>query len=508
MSDQPTPARVRFAPSPTGLLHLGSLRTALFNWLYARHTDGQFVFRIEDTDQKRYDAASLENFKQGLLWLGLQWDEGPDIGGAYGPYVQTQRRELYAQHVEQLLATDHAYRCYASAEELAQMRAEQQAHGGSTGYDRRHRNLTDAERAAFEAEGRTPVIRFKAPLSGMTVIHDLVRGDIEVENQSVRDPVIFKSDGLPTYHLAVVVDDHLMEISHVVRGDEWISSTSLHAMLYDAFGWEAPDFVHLPLILDPSGKGKMSKRKTMIDGTEFSPMVNDYIDGGYLPEAMFNFLTNVGWSFDAEREIFSREEAIARFSLGDINPAAAALPFSKLEWLNGVYIRDLEPAELKERLIPFLSRDLGIDAETLRASQKLTQLIPLIQERLKTLTDAADRVDWAFQTADEISYADPAKLIGKKLDAPQSLAILESGIELLSAADPFDASTLEGLFRAAAIAAEQKAGSFFGPFRVAVTGKTVSPPLFESMAILGRDEVVARVKNAIGALRAYAAEVA
>lgn len=505
MTDSTRPARVRFAPSPTGFLHLGSARTAIFDWIYARHTGGQFILRIEDTDQKRFNPESMQNLAQGLRWLGLQWDEGPEVGGPYGPYVQSERRDIYQQYAQWLIDNGHAYRCYATAEELEQMRAEQTARGDSPGYDRRHRWLTDEQRAAYEAEGRASVIRFAAPLDGTTTVHDLIRGDIVVENDSVRDPVLMKSDGLPTYHLAVVVDDHLMEITHVLRGEEWISSAPLHQLLFDAFGWDAPVFVHLPVILDPSGKGKMSKRKSVVNGMEFSPFIHDYMEQGYLPEAMFNFLTNVGWSYDAEEEIFTRDEAIARFDLADVNPSAAALPFSKLEWINGVYIRELDPAELQARLIPFLSRDLGIPEEVLRDDPRLAGLVPLIQERLKTLGEAAEKVDWAFQPAAAITYPDPTLLLGRKLDAAQTVTVLETGAALLRTVEPFDAHALEESFRAAADGADLKPGSFFSPFRVAITGKTVSPPLFESMVVLGRVETLARVQNAIAALQAVAA---
>ena len=339
MNPSNTPARVRFAPSPTGFLHLGSLRTALFDWLYARHTGGQFILRIEDTDQKRFNPDSMAAIARGLRWLGLDWDEGPDKGGPYAPYIQSERKEIYRQYADWLVENGKAYRCYTSEAELEELRAR------GLGYDRRHRDLTPAQRAAFEAEGRPYVIRFAAPLEGKTVVHDVIRGDITVESASVLDPVLLKSDGMPTYHLAVVVDDRLMEITHVLRGEEWIPSAPLHQELFDAFGWPAPVFVHLPVILDPSGKGKMSKRKTVVDGHEFSPFVHDYIDGGYLPDAMFNFLVNMGWSFDAEREIFARDEAIARFDVKDISPKASALPFAKLTWLNGMYIRQLSPAD-------------------------------------------------------------------------------------------------------------------------------------------------------------------
>jgi glutamyl-tRNA synthetase len=500
------PARVRFAPSPTGFLHVGGLRTALFDWLYARHTGGQFILRIEDTDQKRLNTESLDDIKRSLRWLGLDWDEGPDVGGPYGPYVQSERKAIYQHYAEILIASGHAYRCYCTAEELEAMREEQRAKGLPQGYDRRHRYLTEAERRRLEAEGRPSVVRLAAPLEGVTTVPDLLRGDISVENSTVLDPVLLKSDGLPTYHLAVVVDDHLMRITHVLRGEEWISSAPLHKLIHDAFGWEMPVLVHLPVILDPSGKGKMGKRKVVVGGKEYLALVRDFIDAGYLPEAMFNFLANVGWNFDPEREVFTREEAIERFELKDITPTAAALPYSKLEWLNGLYIREMEPRELQKRLAPFLARQLGLDEEMLRTSERLAKLTPLVQERIKLLTEAEDKVDWAFKEADEITYDDPTLLIGRGMSATDAITALEAGLQILRTTE-FVPAELEAAFRAQAEAMSLKVGSFFAPFRVAITGRTVSPPLFESMEVLGREETVRRVQNAIQALRNYAAEL-
>lgn len=500
-----TPARVRFAPSPTGFLHLGGLRTALFDWLYARHTGGQFILRIEDTDQKRYNPESLDDLMRGLRWLGLDWDEGPDIGGPYAPYVQSERRAIYAEYTEQLIAAGHAYRCYCTAEELEAMREEQRAKGLPLGYDRRHRYLTAEQRAAFEAEGRPSVVRVAAPTEGTTVVQDLIRGPIEVENTTIMDPVLLKSDGMPTYHLAVAIDDHLMQITHVLRGEEWISSAPLHRVIYDAFGWEMPVLIHLPVILDPGGHGKMSKRKTVVAGKEYLALVHEFIEVGYLPEAMFNFLTNVGWNYDPEQEVFSKEDAVARFDVKDINPTAAALPYPKLEWLNGLYIRSLEPADLQRRLAPYLAPKLGLDESFLRRSDRLAKLIPLVRERIKVLSDAWDKVDWAFKDAAEIEYPEPNLLIGKGLDAATTVQVLESGAGILAAVTPFTAAAVDVALRAAADAAGIKVGSYLAPFRVAITGRTVSPPLFESMEVLGREEVVARVHNAIAALTRFAA---
>jgi glutamyl-tRNA synthetase len=499
MTENLKPARVRFAPSPTGHLHLGSLRTALFDWMYARRTQGQFVLRIEDTDQKRYNPESLGSLTRGLRWLGLDWDEGPDVGGDYGPYVQSERKALYTPYAQQLIDAGKAYRCYTTEAELEELRKQGKE------YDRRHRWLTPEQRAALEAEGRSFVVRLAVPLEGMTTVPDAIRGDIVVDNQRIPvDPILLKSDGMPTYHLAVVVDDHLMKITHILRGEEWLPSAPLHVLLYEAFGWEMPIFVHLPVILDPSGKGKMSKRKPVVDGREMPVFVSDFIQEGYLPEVVFNFLSNTGWSFDGEREVFTREEAVARFDVKDISSKATSVDYKKLEWLNGVYIRALEPAALKARLLPFVAAELGMDEAALAADERFDHLIPLIQERIKHLTDAAPMIDWAF--AAEISYPDPAQLVGKKLTPAESVAVLDAGIELLQSVEPFALHELEEVFRARAEAMDIKVGSFFAPFRVAITGKTVSPPLFESMVVLGRAETLRRVQGARSALAAYAGE--
>lgn len=507
MASTTQPARVRFAPSPTGFLHLGGLRTALFNWLYARHTGGQFILRIEDTDQSRFDPQSLDAIMTGLRWLGLEWDEGPDVGGPYAPYVQSERKTLYHGYVEQLIASGHAYRCYVTAEELDALREEQRAKGLQQGYDRRHRWLTAAQRAAFAAEGRTSVVRFAAPLEGITRVHDLIRGDIEIESNSILDPILLKSDGMPTYHLANVVDDHLMQITHILRADEWLSSAPLHQQLYDAFGWEMPVLAHLPVILDPSGKGKMSKRKKIVDGKEYLALVHEFVEAGYLADAMFNFLTNVGWNFDPEREVFARAEVIERFSdIATINPKPAALPYEKLEWLNGVYIRALDPAELHQQLVPFLARDLGLSEHELAHSEILSELVPHIQERLKRLTDAAPLVDWAFKPADAVAYPEVAAFIGRKMSVAETIQLLAMGISLIEGLHPFTVKGLEEAFRVKAEELGLKIGPFLTPFRVALTGKTVAPPLFESMFAVGREETLARLRNGLTFLQTHAGE--
>lgn len=492
-----TPARVRFAPSPTGYLHLGGLRSALFNWLYAHHTGGAFILRIEDTDQKRYNPDSLENLKKSLLWLDLQWDEGPDVEGPHAPYIQSERRDIYARYAAQLIDAGKAYYSYTTEAELDALRA------AGKEYDRRDRNLTPDQRAAYEAEGRPRVVRLATPLEGTITFTDAIRGAITVDNNKLpADPVLMKSDGLPTYHLAVVVDDHLMEITHVLRGEEWLPSAPIHQLLYEAFGWEPAVFCHLPVILDPSGKGKMSKRKPIVDGKEYPVFVHEFIEGGYLPEAMFNFLANIGWSLDADRDVYTREEAIAAFDIVDINPAAGAVPYSKLDWMNGLYIRNLAVDDLQNRLAPYLAQALGMNELELADDETLRALTPIIQERIKTLTEAAPLVDWAFVPASAIVYDNLQLFVPKKMDFARTVEILRTGLQTLRTVESFDTPTLEAAFRADTERAGVKVGPWLQPFRVAITGKTVAPPLFESMVVLGRDETILRIENALRALDA------
>jgi glutamyl-tRNA synthetase len=498
MSDRLKPARVRFAPSPTGYLHLGGLRTALFNWLYARRTGGQFILRIEDTDQSRFNPESRDDIMRGLRWLGLDWDEGPDVGGPYGPYVQSERKPLYRQYAEQLVASGHAYKSYTPVEAWeAASPDEEEAEGAQPQrkpYDRRDRYLTEAERAAYEAEGRPYAIRFAAPLDGVTKVKDLLRGEISFPNKSLIDQVLLKSDGMPTYHLAMAVDDHLMGITHVIRAEEWLPSAPIHKLIFDALGWEMPTLIHVPIILNPDGS-KMSKR-------ERGSQVRAYIEAGYLPEALFNFLCNIGWNYDAEQEVFSREQAIERFDVADINPKPAALNYDKLKWLNGVYMRNLSPAELHRRLAPYLAKQLGLDEEQLLHSEQLSELVPLVQERIKLLTDAAEFLDWAFRDAAAITYPDLSLFTAKKkLTLEQALAVLETSADLIANLEEFTVPRLESEFRAKAETMGIKVGPFLTPLRVAITGKEVSPPLFESMVVLGRAETGLRFKNAIVALR-------
>lgn len=496
-----TPVRVRYAPSPTGPFHIGGARTALFNWLFARRHGGSFILRIEDTDQKRYDPHALSDLLEGLRWLGLDWDEGPEVGGDYGPYFQTQRADLYRRWGNWLVEQGHAYRCYCSPQRLARIRQEQRGREGPLGYDRHCRYLTAAQRAELEAASDSHVIRLAMPTEGTTSFVDLIRGEITVENCTQDDLVLLKSDGLPTYHLANVIDDHFMEISHIMRADEWIPTAPRHVRLYQAFGWEMPAIAHMPIILDPTGKGKISKRRKQVGSKVYYVLVREFKEAGYLPEAMFNFLTRIGWALDAETEVFSRDEAIAYFDLANVNPAPASPPYSKLDWLNGVYLRQLPIDELARRLYPVLQgAGLEVEPETVRA------ITPLIQERIKTLHDAIALTDFFFE--DEIIYDSPEALIGKKMDVASSLHALQHARATLAQLPTLDEEALETALRALAEELNLKAGQLFGIIRVAVTAKKVSPPLFGTLAVLKRERVLARMEQAEDELKSLVAHSA
>lgn len=490
------PVRVRFAPSPTGYLHVGGARTALYNWLLARQHNGSFILRIEDTDRTRYYEETVQDIMDNLRWLGLQWDEGPNVGGAYGPYYQSQRTELYSKYAYQLVERGHAYKCFCSPERLDEVRKLQKRRGDRhTGYDRLCRDLTPEQVAEKEAQGLSFVVRIKAPLKGQTSFHDLLRGITTVENEALEDIILLKSDGFPTYHLANVVDDQLMEISHIMRGDEWLSTCPIHVILYQAFGWEIPVYVHLPIFLDPGGKGKMSKRKTVgANGQEYLVLVKDFREAGYLPEAMLNFVARLGWSYDDHTELFSREDLIAKFSLEGLNASPASFDYAKLEWMNGIYIRQLTQDDLAARLLPFY-RKAGIDADL----GMLKQVACIVRERIKTLEEAIPLTDFIFQ---EDRPVEPALLIGKKMDAPSSLKAMKEARQVVAAAHALTGEALEQPLRNLADGLGVKAGSLFGILRGAITGKEVSPPLFETMAIMGRERVLKRIDMGIKLLEA------
>lgn len=493
--------RVRFPPSPTGFMHVGGLRSALFNWLFARHQGGAFILRIEDTDRKRYEPEALSDLLDSLRWLGLDWDEGPQVGGDYGPYFQSERLDIYGQYTQQLIEDGHAYYCFCTPERLARLREEQARRKDEfVGYDRHCRSLDPGQSAERVGAGERAVVRLKMPLEGQTTFHDLIRGDITVDNSTQDDLVLLKSDGYPTYHLANVVDDHLMRITHIMRAEEWISTAPRHVQLYRAFGWQMPAIAHLPVVLDPSGKGKMSKRrKAGPDGQDLPVLVRDFRAAGYLPEAMFNFLALVGWSYDGHTELMTREEIIQRFSVEHINPAPAAFNYDKLDYMNGVYIRALAPGDLADRMLPFLAEaGLAVDRES------VVRIVPLVQERMKRLDEAPGVVDFFF--VEELPAYDPGLLIPKKMDVASTLGLLGQARTVLEEVSLFTQDALETALRELAERLGVKSGQLFGPIRVAVCGRPVAPPLFGTLEVLGRERALGRIDAALEKLHALELE--
>lgn len=490
--------RTRFAPSPTGSLHIGGLRTALFNWMFAKSQGGQFILRIEDTDQKRFDPTALQTLMEALRWVGLDWDEGPEIGGEFAPYVQSERLSHYQHWAHWLVEQGKAYKCFCTPERLEAVNREKQLLRQPPGYDRHCRHLSAQEIADKEASNTPYVIRFKMPLEGKTEAHDLLRGVVTFENDTLQDAVLLKSDGFPTYHLAVVVDDHLMGITHVLRANEWLPSYPLHVQIWQAFGWQMPTFVHLPVMLNPNGKGKMSKRNPPKDqyGNIVPVMVHDYMQAGYLPEAMLNFLASVGWTFGDDQELFTMQEALARFTLEGINPNNSALPAEKLDFLNGNWIRRITPEDLANRLRPFLERDgYNVDERILHA------IAPVVQTRLKVLSDIGGLAGFLFKDPATFAPASPDVLIQKKMDAQSSIDVLEKSIALIESLPEFTTATLLEAFSAKTTEWGVNNSQLFGVLRVAVSAQKISTPTFETMEVLGKPESLRRIRLSIEALR-------
>lgn len=486
------PVRVRFAPSPTGLQHIGGFRTALFDWLLARHTSGRFLLRIEDTDIARTVPGAVHAIVEGFRWLGLDWDEGPTTGGPYGPYFQTQRRELYKIIAAQLIASGHAYRCFCAPERLQAVRQELQARNLPPRYDRHCRSLSQAEQASHLARGDSFVVRYAVPLEGTTSVADALRGSISFENGNLDDAVLLKSNGYPTYHLANVVDDHLMAISHVIRAEEWIPSAPLHLMIYLALQWEPPIFAHVPDVLGRDGR-KLSKRHGALPLLEYRAL-------GYLPEAVLNYMALLGWSFDDRSDVLSREQLVRAFSLDRVGTAGAKYDEERLLWFNGVYIRLLDAAELTERTLPFLERPQalgGLPDRVVRPLERayVERVLRLEQERMKTLADAPAMTAFFF---DETIEYDPALLIAKGMDLQGTASGLRLAEERLRELADWEASVMEARLRALVGELGLKPVQLFTSLRVALTGRTVSPPLFETMEVLGRERSLRRLQGALG----------
>ena len=492
------PVRVRFAPSPTGYLHIGGLRTALFNYLFAKKNGGSFILRIEDTDRTRYVPDALTDIMASLRWLGIEWDEGPDTPGAFGPYTQSERLSLYREAAEELIASGHAYRCFCTAERLEEMRAAQK---NETRYDGRCRDLPKEEAERLMAAGTPYVVRLAAPRSGTTLVRDFLRGDVAFENALQDDLVLLKGDGFPTYHLAHVVDDHAMEITHVLRGEEWLPSTPKHVLLFAAFGWTPPLYVHLPVILSPSG-GKLSKR----DG---ATNVREFIEMGYLPEAMTNFLALLGWSFDGERSMFTLPELEQEFVLEKIGMASPVFDRAKLDDYNGKYIRMAGDAELAARCRPYLiaagllppAVPEGTQARELDDHALLLAIMPLYRERLVHIQDIVDQARFFF--SDDIEYRGGDVFLTKKTTREEAAAILSGAESALGALAGFTHDGIESCLRALVdeisprLAVPKNAvRQVFMTLRVALTGREVSPGLFEIMEVLGRGRCLSRIAAA------------
>jgi glutamyl-tRNA synthetase len=430
MTDPSSPVRVRFAPSPTGHTHLGSGRTALYDYLLAKQTGGKFILRIEDTDRKRYVENAEEELMESLRWLGLQWDEGPDVGGLYGPYRQSDRTAIYQEYAQKLIDSGHAYYCFCSSQQLEQARQEARARKELPLYPGTCRDLDPLEAARRVANGEQHVIRFKTAKMGSTTVHDLLRGEIVVENRMIDDAILVKSDGFPLYHLAAMVDDHLMKITHVIRGSEWLPSLPLHSQIIKAFGWQEPIWVHLSIFLKPSGKGKMSKRESMDlmkDG--HSIFIKDLADLGYIPEGVLNWIALMGWSFDGQTEYFTLDDLVQKFSLERLNPSPAAINFTKLDHFNAQHIRSLDSDDLARRLFPYLvNAGYRVDEETLK------KIIPLVRERLTVLTDVVEMAGFFFK--EDIEPA-PADLVAQGLTAQQSAEVARRSYAVLSALPPW-----------------------------------------------------------------------
>jgi glutamyl-tRNA synthetase len=483
--------RVRFAPSPSGDLHVGNVRTALYDWAYARRTGGALVLRLEDTDQTRVQPEYIDSAMETLRWLGLDWDEGPSVGGPYGPYLQSERLAIYADWTARFLADGGAYYCYCSQEEVAQRRKAARQAGGPSGYDGHCRELTEAQVAAYRAEGRQPAVRMRMP-AGQTTFTDLIRGEITFDHENVPDFVLARADGSPLYTLAVAADDVLMKITHIVRGEDLLSSTPRQIAVYRAMGVpeaEFPVFAHLPYVLGQDGQ-RLSKRNGVVS-------VNRYRSEGFLPETICNYLALLGWSPGEDREEFTLTEMAAEFDLGRVNKNSARFDMRKLEAINGDKIRALGPADFVARITPFL-QEAGLVRDP--PSDEHTRLIaaaaPLIQQRLASLTQAPGML--AFLLADDSHFAiDPEDV--ERLRTVEAVRILQAAQHALAALGAWNSATIDETLRGALIARlGLKPRVAFAPVRIAVTGRRVAPPLFESVELLGRDRTLSRLTQALG----------
>ena len=464
--------RVRIGPSPTGDPHVGTGYVSLFNYAFAKQQGGKFILRIEDTDQKRSSLESEQAILSSLKWLGINWDEGPDIGGPCGPYRQSERLDIYQKHVQILLDKGHAYWCTCTAERLAEVRKRQLALKQPTGYDGhcRELNLTSGL-----------VVRLKTPKEGQTIFNDTLRGEIKIENSEVDDQVLFKSDGFPTYHLANIVDDHLMKITHVIRGEEWISSTPKHVLLYRFFGWEPPQFAHLPLLRN-ADKSKVSKRKNPVSLEYFK-------QAGYLPDALVNFLGLMAFSFEDGTEIFSLEDFVKNFKLERVSLGGPVFDLKKLLWLNGRYLREKRS---DSQMVSYLQ-------DQLFSTEYLSKIVPLVKERVEKSEDFIEYADFFFKGSVLVDLEN--YLIKGIEDKKKLVELYELLIEKLENLRPFDVPNLEAVLRIFCEEQQVKSKDLFMPVRLMVTGKKATPPLFDTLVVLGRERCRTRLRAALGELK-------
>ncbi|HPZ07962.1 MAG TPA: glutamate--tRNA ligase [Candidatus Eremiobacteraeota bacterium] len=471
--------RVRFAPSPTGEPHIGNIRTVVFNWLFARQNKGKFILRIEDTDRQRYQRETINIIMNSLKWLKLDWEEGPDIGGPCKPYTQSERLHLYKKAAEDLIASGHAYRCKCTPERLEEVRKT------SSGYDRHCRNLSEGSISPLEPH----VVRLKVPYEGQTVVKDMLKGDIIFENRDQQDLIILKSDGFPTYHLAVVVDDNSMGITHIIRGDDWIPTAPIHIILYKSFNYKIPVFCHVPLVIAEDGK-KLSKRHGATSVSEFKSQ-------GYLPEALFNFLALLGWSPPEgdTQEIFTREELIEKFDLSRVNVARACFSYTKLNWMNGMYIRNMEKEKLMEHFIPLWQKAGFIMKpcpEEIRP--KLLKLTELLQARIKILTEVVPMSKFAFI---DFKIVDTKNLVGKNMTVEQSIEAFRKIGEKFSGLQNFQETSIKETLEALLFELGLVPKQLYNMLRWAVTGEKNSPPLYGTIEVIGKTRTLERIEKAI-----------
>ena len=479
--------RVRFAPSPTGYLHIGGARTALFNWLYARHYNGTFILRIEDTDQVRSTEEAVNVILEGMKWLGLDWDEGPGKGGEYGPYYQMKRLPIYREYTEKLLKDKKAYRCYCTKEELVKSREKQVRENESLKYNGHCFNLSEDEKKRYEAEGRKPVIRLKIPAKEIA-FDDRLRGEVTFDGGLLSDFVIMKSDGIPTYNYAVVIDDALMKITDVMRGDDHISNTPKQIVIYEALGFDVPKFAHIPMIMGQDHT-RLSKRHGATSVMEYKRM-------GYVPEAVVNYITHLGWSSGDEKEIFTKEELIKEFSLDKISKHAAVFSMEKLNWFNSEYLKNSSIDSLTKMLLPFLKEANYIENEeslSLAKNDYIKEVVKLMQGRIKNFSQFIDYADYYF--VDKIDIEPQAfDSVLNKNGVPGILQALQEKLSLL---EHWDEESIENAAREVASSLQIKGGQIIHPTRVALSGKKVGPGLFELMVVLGQDKTLERLQEAI-----------